>query len=559
MLLQLTIHNFALIDELSLEFDAGLNVLTGETGAGKSIVIDALRLVLGERMEMSQIRDRSQPCVVEAVFALSGHPLRTNPAISPYLKEEDDCLILKREVTPEGRSKNYMNHQFVNLSQIKEVSRWLVDIHGPYDHQQIFETASHRQLVDSMAGIQSEANSSLLVSYRELYGRYAALLAKKQKMLDQAEGKAREIDLLTYQIQEIEQVNPEEGEEEALKEERIHLVHAEKLYHLTAQILNVLNQGESSISDGISGLYRDMTDWIRIDSKADTYKTVLDNLQIQAEELARDISGYQEKLKFDEDRLKEIDERLERLEWLGRKYGKAVAQIKGFLAQSKEKLDQLVNSESYQKDLQQEIESLLPELQKKADGLSRVRKKAGDELVNAVLKDLKDLGIRHAKFECRIAEAEFGPEGQDQLEFFLSPNAGESVKPLAQIASGGEAARLMLAIKHALASVDQIPTLIFDEIDSNVGGRLGMCVGQKLKDIACERQVLLITHLPQIASFASRHIKVKKWVQKGKTTVEYEILKDDARIQELAQMMSGEKQTAIAKVHAEEMLKTASQ
>ncbi len=557
MLIQLSIRNFALIDNFSLEFDSGLNVFTGETGAGKSILIDALRLVLGERFETSQIRDKNESCLIEAVFAVSPKELKRLPMLQPYLKEGDECLILKREITPEGRSKNYINQQFVNLSQLKEIGGLLVDIHGQYDHQRIFDRSSHREMIDAMAGIDPSEKSGPLFEYQELYQRYAELQSRRAALLERREGREREIDLLKYQIDEIEKVSPEPDEEPKLKEEKIYLAHAEKLYSLTSRILEVLNEDDHSVSSRLSGIYRDLTEWIKIDAAAESHKTEIDVVQGQMEETIRAISRYQEKLRFDPERLKEIEERLESLALLAKKYGNDFNEVQTFLKNAKEKLDQLVNNEVYQKDIDKELDKLLPLLEKKAAALSRLRQKAGQELQEAVLKDLKDLGIRHAQFECRIQKAEPGPAGKDDIEFFLSPNAGQPPMPLLKIASGGEAARTMLAIKHALAEVDQIPTIIFDEIDSNVGGRLGVCVGEKLKEISKQRQVFLITHLPQIASFANRHIKVSKTVLKGKTRVEYRMLEGDERVSELAQMMSGEKETKISKAHAEEMLKIA--
>ncbi len=555
MLLQLSISNFALIDELRLEFDRGLNVLTGETGAGKSILIDALRIVLGERMDTVNLHNREEPCTIEAVFILSEAHVKNLPALTTFLKKEDECLILRREITPEGRSKNYINQQFVNLSQLKETGKWLVDIHGQYDHQEIFDPQSHLELVDSMTNRREENSPHTL--YSELYKRYAALLSKKHEIFEACQGKEREIDLLNFQIQEIEKVDPKPGEEQTLKEERIRLVHAEKLHLLTSRILNLLDEDDHSVSNRLTHLYRDLIEWSRIESTAAAFKSETDQIQLSTEELIRSIRVYQEKLEFDAERLQEIDARLDKLEWLGRKYGHDLEALQKFLQESKARFDQLTHSDLYQKDLDNELEALLPELQKKAQGLSKVRKSAAEELIQAVLKDLKDLGIRHAQFECQITKTDFGPQGQEKIEFLLSPNAGEPLKPLVLIASGGEASRIMLAIKHALAKVDFIPTLIFDEIDANVGGRLGACVGEKLRKIGDERQVILITHLPQIASFANRHLKVSKHIERGRTKVSYDILSKEERVQELAQMMSGEKETEISKAHAKEMLKTA--
>ncbi len=555
MLLQLSISNFTLIDQIRIEFDRGLNVLTGETGAGKSILIDALQAALGERMDAASVRDKNEACIFEVVFLPPAEILKRQPVIASFLTDGDECVILRREITPEGRSKCYINQKFVNLSSLKEVGKWLVDIHGQHDHQEIFDPQSHLELVDAMAKRGEEKNPRNL--YSEVYERYAALLSQKQKMTENAQGKEREIDLLSFQIQEIEKVDPKPGEENALKEERIRLVHAEKLHHLTSKILDHLDENDFSVSNQLRAFYRDLVEWSRIDPTAETFKVETDQIQLSTEELIRSVRDYQEKLEFDQGRLEEIDTRLEQLEWIGRKYRSNFEALQNFLKEAKTSLDQLAHSDLYQKEVDDQIQALLPELRKKAQSLSRIRATACEDLAKAVLKDLKDLGIRHAQFECKITETEYAPHGRERIEFLFSPNAGEPLRPLALIASGGEASRIMLAIKHALSKVDFIPTLIFDEIDANVGGRLGSCVGEKLREIGYERQVILITHLPQIASFADRHIKVRKHIEGGRTRVRYEPLSKEARIQELAQMMSGEKETEISKAHAKEMLKTA--
>ncbi len=555
MLLQLSISNFALIDQIRIEFDRGLNVLTGETGAGKSILIDALQVALGERFDASSLRDKNEACVFEAVFLPTREVLKRQPSLASFLTGGDECVILRREITPEGRSKSYINQKFVNLSTLKEIGKGLIDIHGQYDHQEIFDPKSHLDLVDAMAS-QGEGKSSRSL-YEEVYQRYAALLGQKEKMTEDAQSKEREMDLLKFQIQEIEKVDPKPEEENQLKEERIRLVHAEKLHLLTSRILEHLDEHELSVSNQLRGFYRDLVEWTRIDQAAGTFKVETDQIQLSTEELIRNVRDYQEKLEFDQGRLEEIDTRLEQLEWIGRKYGRDFEALQNFLKATKTRLDQLTNAELYQKEMDDQIHMLLPDLKKRAQALSRVRGAASRDLTQAVLKDLKDLGIRHAQFECKRTETEHAPQGRENIEFLFSPNDGEPLRPLALIASGGEASRIMLAIKHALSKVDFIPTLIFDEIDANVGGRLGSCIGEKLREIGRERQVIMITHLPQIASFADRHIKVSKRIEGGRTRVRYEQLSKEARIQELAQMMSGEKETDISKAHAKEMLKTA--
>lgn len=554
MLTHLKIKNFGLIDELGLDFDSGLNVLTGETGAGKSMLIDALRLVLGERVEKDQIREPDKPCLVEAVFTIDDPSVQVPAELSGFFKAGDECLILRREITSEGRSKNTINQGFVNLSDLKSAGRWLVDLHGHYDQQRIFEPAWHAKAVDRLAG-----TGEALTLYQKDYDAYANLLRQRDDMLARAEHKEREIDLLSYQIREIEKAGPEEGEDDRLREERVRMAHSERIHLLTSQILAGLNEGEDCVSDRLASGFRAWAEWARLDTTVEPLRKEMEAVQANVESLIRAVSDYRESLSFAPDRLREIDERLDGLELIKRKYGGSLGAALGYLEESRKKLDLLTNSEIHRKEMDGTREKMRAGLEKKSLELSKQRRKVIAGLNKKVSQELADLGIRHARFECRMEKGELGRDGADRIEFYASLNAGEDLKPAAHIASSGEASRIILALKRALMAVESAPTLIFDEIDANIGGRLGSVVGQKMKEIAAERQVFLITHLPQIASFADRHIKVKKTAQGKSTRVDYILLQGQERIRELAQMMSGEAETEISKVHAREMLKSAEQ
>jgi len=557
MLLQLWIRNFILIEENRIEFSGGLNVLTGETGAGKSILIDALRLALGERTETDCLRDPKAPCVIEAVFDLQGAPDRLRARADAFMKEGDEFLVLKREITPEGRSKNYVNQQFVNLSVLRQIGEALVDFHGQYDQQCIFLPATHLQMIDRLAGLTGGPQETLRRSYEESYGRYCLLIGRQAELQAAEEGKQRTLDLLDYQIREIEKTGPEEGEDDRLATERVRLAHTQRLSELTGQILSALDDGDASVSSRMAETCRALAAWIKIDPSIEGLRGELDTLQVGLEEWAGRVREYRNSLSLEENDLGQVEERLDALERLKKKYGGSLAEVRVFLDQARRQRDELENSGVYRKDLEREIAQLLPVLEEQASGMSRLRRRSAAVLVREVEKELKELGIPHARFGCRIAKQDMGKQGRDLVEFLLSPNPGETLRPLGQIASGGEASRILLALKRALVSVDEIPTLVFDEIDANIGGRLGKVVGGKLREISRERQVLIITHLPQIGSFALRHILVSKSVEKGKTVVRTRILEADEKIRELAQMMSGEKESEVSRVHAREMLKTA--
>jgi DNA repair protein RecN (Recombination protein N) len=558
MLHQLSISNFTLIDEITLDFSPGLNVLTGETGAGKSILIDALRLVLGERADPEVLRRKDRPSVIESVFSKDGWTPERAAALGLESKEGDDQIIFRREILPEGRSRNVFNQQSVNLSSLKDAGRWLVDFHGQYDQQHIFSRDTHRELADRLATADAEGYGQLLSSYRQKYRRYDELLKSREGLEEALAAREREMDLLKFQVQEIGQAKPAAGEDIELEKERTRLRHAQKLFEWTGRILTLLDEGDPSASSLMAEAVREFTPWIKIDESATGMKDQLENLQAALEDLRRTVQDYHDGLSFEPDRLAQIEERLECLDTLKRKYGASLEGVLSFMEEASKKLERLQNADNEQRDTGREMDALKPELERLAGEISEGRKAACRSLAKHVQAELGDLGFTRAWFECRIEPEDLGPHGNDRVEFLFSPNPGQELKPLADVVSAGEASRIILALKRALAEVDEIPVLVFDEIDANIGGRLGEIVGRKLKEIAKNRQVLLITHLPQIASFADRHIKVVKRVEGDQTFVEYKIISGDERVSELAQMMSGQRETEISRTHAREMLKAAS-
>lgn len=550
MLTQIQVQNFALAGKASLSFSPKLNVLTGETGAGKSILIDAIRFVLGERVEVRPAEGQS--CSVEAVFELE-KALRNHEWLEPYRNEDDDSvLILRKDVNAEGKSKVWINGRAATTAALKQIGGLLIDIHGQYDHQQLLDAASHLDLVDRFAKIEN-----LKKDYETVYSEYRSFVQRRDELARLAEGRERELDLLKYQVEEIERAQLQEGEEEELKTEQARYANSEKLYEACTRVLNFLESEERSVSDLLGHAHRDVIFLAKLDPSMETAKTEFENVQLGFEEMSRTFRDYLEGLSFDPDRLAEIEKRLDLIDLLKRKYGGSIGRVLEFFETSKKRYDELSNKEVYEKEIGASIKRILPKLQKLADELTLARKKAGALLKKTIETELGDLQIPYAKFECRIAPKEFAADGQDQVEFMISLNAGEAVLPLAKIISGGEVSRVMLALKKALIKVDPVGTLIFDEIDANIGGRLGEVTGQKLKEISAARQVLLITHLPQIASFADCHFKVAKKVKDGKTVTDYRVIEGEERVSELAQMMSGKKETEISKKHAQEMLSRA--
>lgn len=549
MLERILVKNFALIDEASLEFHPKLNIFTGETGAGKTILIDALSIALGERFDPAFALSKTVNTLIEAVFNFSSAFLKTHPQIKEWMSEDDECLILRREIMPDGRNKCFINGKTVNVSNLREVGNYLADFHGQYDHQQILDPALHGSILDQFARIESE-----LKSYQAIFSDYSKLKSELNQLESLNANRERECDLLKYQIGEIERIKPENNEDLELKEEHIRLANSERLHEHAEKILNLLSDDDGSVTEKIGITTRELAALSKIDESMKDQLSELLEAEIAITEIARAIEDYRDNLSFDENRLKEIERRLDEIEMLKRKYGGSIEAVLNFLKEIKARYDVLSHFEERNEELTKQLKTLEKKLQSEASLLTQKRKKAALKLKSAIEAELADLAIPKARFECRIEPSDPHESGMDKIEFFVSLNVGQSLEALAKIISGGEASRIMLAIKRALIDSDEIPTMIFDEIDANIGGRLGSIVGEKLSQISKKHQILLITHLPQIASFADNHIKVAKKVQGKQTKVFYQVLESDNRVKELSEMFSGEKETEISVEHAKQLL-----
>ncbi len=551
MLSRLYIENFALIPKLTLEFSPKLNVLTGETGAGKTILIDALRFVLGERMDGERLGSGDSASCVEAVFEIKSKDLMRNPAIENYLGEDSEStLILRRERLAQGKTRCLINDRTATTAALKEIGSLLVDIHGQYDHQLLLNKNYHLPVLDRLAKVDGEK-----AAYRQLFAEYDALIKQKEEIRQASEGRERELDLLKYQVDEIEKADLRDAnEDDELRHEQIKMNNSEKLHELLAKVLNKLNDDEVSASNLMAGAFRDMSQLAKLDPSLEELKSQYETVQLNFEEMLRALQDYQTELSYDEDRMAEIEKRLDVFDLLKRKYGGSLPKVMEFFEEAKKKYDQMLNSGVYTKEIEEKIKKLLPGIKKVAEELTEKRKKSAISLKKTIEQELKDLSIADAEFQCQMQKIDFDANGQDSAEFLIRLNFGSPLMPLEKIISGGEVSRVMLALKKALMKVDPVETLIFDEIDANIGGRLGSVTGEKLQEIGEERQVLLITHLPQIASFADRHFKVAKTVKQGKTVTDYRVIEGEERVRELAQMMSGKDETKISKEHAKEML-----
>jgi len=549
MLSQLSITNFGLIDQISIEFHDKLNILTGETGAGKSIVIGALRAVLGGKLSVSQLRLSDQPCTIEAVFDLSCHKELIKEVLHDYLDEDDATLVIRRVMTPEGRSKIKVNGQTVNLGQLKDIGKRLTDFHGPHDHQMLLSSDSHIVLLDQLCDLDEP-----LAQYREVFAQYALTKKNIEELEGMSQNRERELDLLEHQIKELDQVSLEMDDYVEVEQKKIQIDSAEKLNELLKEMLHSLDGEDHGSGEMISRCFAPMKQLNCLDEHSVDLHEQLATLQDAHDSLQLSLRDYADRLIFDEQEARSINEQSDIYYSILKKYGPEITDAAKFYEEAKNKYDMLANLEHNDADLRKQIKKCEDQLKVFSENITKERKKRAKSLRLTIERELKCLGIAHVMFEVKFSKKEYSQNGSDKVEFYISPNAGEELKPMAEIVSSGEAARVMLALKKALIDVDPIPVLVFDEIDAQIGGRLGSITGQKLKDIAQYRQVLLITHLPQIASFADIHLKVIKSIKEKRSVTEVISLTAKERIVEVAQMMSGKDESVVSIKHAQNML-----
>jgi DNA repair protein RecN (Recombination protein N) len=549
MLTQLTIHNFGLIDKISIEFVKTFIILTGETGAGKSILIDALRLSLGERFYTSSIRDPQSPCFIEAVFNINDKKLLDLEMIKEFLNTDDHNLIIQRTHSAAGNSKIKINGMSVTINQLKNIGNHLIDFHGPHDHQMLLSEEQHLIMLDSLVNFKDTKEE-----YRKIFSAYELTKRQLRELNDLAQTRQRDIDLLSHQVKELEAVPLSDDKYQELLQEQIKLNNAEKLHEHIQNLLGVLDDEDSGANTLLRKAFSPLRSLTQIDEKSAALLDQLSGIQEQTSDLISQLNGYAAGLNFDSQTAQTIHDQCDAYADIKRKYGPTLAEAQEFLTDSRAKLDLIKDFEHNDQRLRDTLAIQEKDLTQLALKMFKARRKAADDLKVTIESELKELGILHVKFEVRFEKVAFNADGYDKITFYISPNAGEDLKPLAQIVSSGEAARLMLALKKALIKVDPIPVLIFDEIDAQIGGRLGTITGKKLKELSVCRQVILITHLPQIASFADRHFKVIKSVKAGRTLTEVLLLEDKKRVEEIAQMMSGANASKIAITHAQDML-----
>lgn len=552
MLRELRIKNLAIIDDLTIRFGTGLNVLTGETGAGKSIIIDALGLALGERAQTEMIKTGENEASVEAFFEVSDRPHGSEPQ---RLLEQmgimcEDGIILRRNIyiSSAGKSRAYINDTIVNIQSLCDIGRALVDIHGQHEHQSLLSTDNQRTLLDFYGKLQDKR-----AEVEAMFYEVQSLKKELSELKANVKERAHRIDLLSFQINEIDSASLKTGEKDALEKERVILSNLNKLSELTETAYAMLYESEGACVENLSSVISKLKEMSSIDQSIDETLSLLESAMPLLEDASVSLRRYKEKYDLDPQRLESIEERLENIKRLEKKYGEGVDAILRYRDEAEKELLSLGQTDEKTDMIENQLREKEKKLLDAAVDLSEKRKKTAEEISRPVEKILKELAFEKVEFRVDIKASPLSSSGMDAVEFLFSANPGELPKPLTRVASGGELSRIMLALKNILADVDRIPVLIFDEIDAGVGGRTAESVGMKLKKLAKTHQVICITHLPQIASTADFHLMTEKSQKKDGVSVKIKELSPEERKTEIARMLSG-KVTDVSLKHARELL-----
>ena len=551
MLLELRIQNFAVIEQLSIHLESGLNALTGETGAGKSIIVGALSLLLGERASSDSIRAGASKAVVEGVFDVARRKDIMAALAEQGIEANEGLLILRREVAVEGRSRAWVNGAASTATLLGALGRMLVDLHGQHEHQTLLQRDEQRAILDDYAGCGTLADevADAHAHVRDLEKQLADLDRRRRE----AEQRA---DYLRFQASEIDAAHLRAGEEEEIAAEAVRLDHSEELVTLAQQLHQALYASEKSLTTRLGELRRTLDHLIRIDASQEDARELMETAYFTLEELGRRMGEYADSIEYDPARLEEIRRRQDLLFRLRAKYGPSLDDVIATGQKARAELELVDDAAVVQQDMQNALHAAIAELTRCASDLSRQRKKAAARLQKEVAALLPDLGMSGGRFEVALETMpEITAGGAENVEFRIAVNAGFEPRSLSRVASGGELSRVMLALKTILARVDRVPTLVFDEIDVGIGGRVAIQVADKLRDVAHNHQVFVITHLPQLASRAAHHLLVEKTEREGTTLTRVSELSADERVKELARMLGGDPESSVSLEHAREMLR----
>jgi DNA repair protein RecN (Recombination protein N) len=536
MLRYLSIEHLAVIDKVEVDFDGGFTVLTGETGAGKSILVEAVGLLLGARASSDLVRTGEQTATIQAIF-----------------DGPEGEVIVRREITAQGRSRAFVNGALATAGALRELASHLLEMHGQHEHQGLLVPESHLDLLDAYAGHDGDREA-----LAGLHQRVHALRTERDTLAIDERQKLARVDLLTFQRDEIARVAPRDGEDEVLAAERQVLANAEKLQRLSREAYEVLYDQDASVLRGLATVWRRVAELAAVDARAQPFLQHKDLLGAELDELARFLRDYAEHIDASPARLQQVDDRLGQLDRLKRKYGPSLHEVLEHADRCAAELATLESADVRAAQIGEELAAAERAYLDAAERLSSRRRAAARQLADALVKELAQLAMGRTRFEVRferLGQDLWTARGVDTAEFFVSPNPGEDLRPLAKIVSGGELSRLMLAIKTLTARTGRGMTLIFDEVDAGIGGHTADVVGRRLQALAGEAQVLCITHLPQIAAAADTHIRITKRIRGQRTATEVERLDDRARVEELARMIAGQSVTAGVRASAEEMVR----
>lgn len=567
MIKSLLIQDYALIEKIEAEFKSGLNIITGETGAGKSILIDAMSLLLGERASSDVIRKGAEKSVVEGIFEVDKNK-KVKSLLAENELEELPQLIVRREISSKGSNRCFVNDTPVSLNIIKELGDLLVDLHGQHEHQSLLRKETHINFLDGFGN-----NEELLRTYKWLYNSLNKLLTELKEIKEKDSAYREKRDALEFQIKEIDAVSPQLGEEEKLQSELKILENSEKLLEFTNRIYEGLYESENSVQDSLSKVKNDLAELLKIDPSFNEISGECETALTLIKDISDFIRNYKAKIDIDPEQIEAARERLGAINLLKKKYG---GTIESLLELRKKIGEEFQVAEGYSnqiQELEKKIKAVRENASQAAEKLSKERTKISKNVKKEIELILSELGIPNAKFEVRIAQKELKPSdedglkfnnknytydsnGCDEVEFYISTNIGEDVKPLAKVASGGEVSRIMLALKSVLAKSDKLPLLIFDEIDSGISGNIAQKVGAALKSLAAYHQIIAITHLPQIAAFSDHQFAVEKKEMDGRVVSSIRKLTDHQKVIEVAKLLSGEKVTDASIKSAKELIES---
>ena len=554
MLVSLHVKNLALIQETEVNFEKGLNILSGETGAGKSIIIGSINLALGARADKDMIRRGSEYALVELIFQIKDKAVLETAKSLEIPVEEDGVIIIQRKIYP-SRSVCKIGGETVSARQLKELSELLIDIHGQHEHQSLLYKKNHLEILDSFAG---EELSKVKSKIKDVYGQYTTLKKELLEFSVDDSAKAKELSLAEYELNEIDEANLVVGEDDELETQYRRMSNSRQIVEGASKAHYLTGNGDESAADLIGRAVRELRTVEGYDEQAKGLAEELDNIDSLLSDFNRNIAEYLSDMEFDGEVFAQTEERLNQLNHLKLKYGGTIAAVLEYKDDLEKKIEKLKNADAYKLELQQKLQSTKEQLEVLCSKANKIREKEAKRLSDDMVKALTDLNFLDVRFEIQVRnKEEFAANGSDDVEFMISTNPGEPMKSLGSVASGGELSRIMLAIKTVLASRDRIPTMIFDEIDTGISGKTAWKVSEKLGQLSKSHQVICITHLPQIAAMADQHYKIAKQAVNNQTVTEIRQLDNNESVDELARMLGGEEITDTVRENAKELIDTA--